>query len=93
MDRRVADCACLILCRLVMEVRSPRGAAEARGGMALQAKNIEIAGLYQVWIRRAVRDMARHASLGLDRLMLKNKRALLVDVAVEANRIPCSRRA
>ena len=53
-DRNVTDRASLILRSLVMEIRGPRGRAESRGRVALQAENIEIARLDQVRIRRSM---------------------------------------
>ena len=43
MDRDVALRACLEERRLVMERRSARRAAETRGGMALEAEQVDVA--------------------------------------------------
>ena len=60
--------------------------------MALQAEDVEVAGLEQMWIGGAMRRMARLAALWLVRLMFENEGALLVGVAREADSIPRSRR-
>ena len=61
--------------------------------MALQAKNVQVAGLDQVRVWGAVWGMTGHATLGLDRLVLDNKGALFIGVARVANRISRRRRA
>ena len=55
--------------------------------MALQAEQVDVAQFHHVGIWSAVRQMARLASIGLYRLVLENKRTLLVRVALEADRI------
>jgi len=60
--------------------------------VALQAEDIEVAGLEQMWIGGAMRRMARFAALGLVGLMFENEGSLLVDVASETDSIPRSRR-
>lgn len=60
--------------------------------MALQAEDIEVAGLEEMWIGGAMRRMARFAALWLVGLVFENEGALLVGVAREADRIPRSRR-
>ena len=91
-DRHVADGACLILRRLIMEIRCPRSVAEGGARMALQAEDIEVAGLEQVRIGRAMRRMACFAAFCLDRLVLEDEGSLLVGVAREADSIPRRRR-
>ena len=55
--------------------------------MALQANDVQIAGLNQSGIRRTVWRMAGHATLGFDRLVLKNKGSLFVRMAGVADLI------
>ena len=55
--------------------------------MALQAQQVDVAELQHVGIRSAVRQVARLASIDLDRRMLEDKRTLLINVAFEADRI------
>lgn len=60
--------------------------------MALQAEDIEVAGLEQVRIGGAVRRMTRFAAFCLDGVMFENEGPLLVGVAREADSIPRRRR-
>jgi hypothetical protein len=83
----VAQNARLEQARLVMERRSSWRSAEARRGVALQAKQIDIAQFQHVRIWPAVHQMAGLAPIDLHRLMFEYKRSLLVRVACEANRI------
>lgn len=78
---------------LVMERRCSRSLAESRRRVALEAKHIDIAELEHVRVGRSVRGVARRASLGFYRRMFKDERAVLVDVALKANRILSSRSA
>ena len=87
MNRGVTDGASLVLRRLIVKIRSSRGAAETGGGVALQAKNIKVTGLNQVRIRRAMRGVAGHTTLGFDGLVLEHEGSLFVDVASEAHGI------
>ncbi len=70
---------------MVVERRGSRRAAEARRRVALQAKQIDVAQLQHVRIWSAVGQMARLASIHLHGRVLKHKRSLLVDVALEAD--------
>ena len=87
MDLRVAQQARLKETCLVVERRRSRRRAERRSRVALQAKQVDVAELQHVRIRPAMRQVARLASIHLDRRMLEYERALLVDVALEADRI------
>lgn len=88
----MANRASLVLRRLIMEIRGPRSVAERGARVALQAEDIEVAGLEKMWIGGAVRRMTRFAAFRLDRLVLENEGSLLVGVARKANGIPrCSR--
>lgn len=61
--------------------------------MALQTKNVQVAGFDQARIGGTVWRMAGHATLCLDRLVLEHKGSLLIRMACVANRIPRCRRA
>ena len=61
--------------------------------MALQAKNVQVAGFEQTRIRRTMRRVAALTTLRLNPLVLEDKRPLFVCVACEANRVPRGRRA
>ena len=93
MNRCVAYRARLILRCLAVKVRCSRGPAERGSGVALQANDVQIAGLDQSGIGRTVWRMAGHATLGLDWLVLKNKRSLFVSVARVAHLISSGSRA
>lgn len=56
--------------------------------MAFQAEDVEIAGLEQTRIGRAMRRVARFAAFRLDHWMFENERPLLVHVACETDGIP-----
>ena len=87
MDRRMAYRACLILRSLAMKIRRSRGSAECGSGVALQADDVQVAGFDQTRIWRAMGRMAGHATLGFDRLVLKNKGSLFVRMAGVADLI------
>ena len=87
MDSRVAQGACLILLRLVMEGRNGGRALVRRKRMAVQAKQVHVRPREQPWIRRSVRGMTTHAALHLDRFMLVHERPGLVAVTFETARI------
>ena len=93
MNGCMANRARLILRCLAMKVRRSRGAAERGSGVALQADNVQVAGLNQSGIRRTVWGMAGHATLRFDRLMLKNEWPLFVSVARVAHLISSGSRA
>ena len=84
---RVTQYAGLEKARLVVERRSTRRGAERRRGVALQAKQVDVADFKHVGIGPAVRQMARLASIHLYRRMLVHEWSLLVRVTLEANRI------
>ena len=87
MNLRVTQQAGLKQACLIVKRRRPRRGAEAGGRVALQAQQIDVAELQHVGIRSAVRQVARLATIDLDRRMLEDKRALLINVAFEADRI------
>ena len=93
MDCFMAYRASLILRRLVMKIWRSRSSAEGGSRMALQAENVQVAGLDQAGIGRTMWGMAGHAAFGLYWLVLENEWSLLIDVAVEADSIPRGRRA
>lgn len=70
-----------------MERRRSRRPAEAGLGVALQAQQVHIAQLQHVRIWSAMHQVAGLASINLYRLVFEHKRALLVCVAREADRI------
>jgi hypothetical protein len=70
-----------------MERRSSRRSAKARRGVALQAKQVDVAQLQHVRIWTTVHQMAGLAAINFYRLMFEYKRSLLVRVARKANRI------
>jgi len=70
-----------------VERRSSRRSAKARRGVALQAKQVEVAQFQHVRIWPAVHHMTGLATINLYRLMFEYKRSLLVRVTREANRI------
>lgn len=59
--------------------------------MALQAQYVDVTHLEQVRIGRAMRRMAHLAALDLHNLVFKDEWALLVRVALEADRVLCGR--
>jgi hypothetical protein len=84
-DRSVAHRARLVFLRLVME-RRHRGDRGIHGeGVALQAKQVDLAALEQSRVRRAVRDVAGDAALDLHGGVLVHERSGLIRVAFEAN--------
>lgn len=78
----VAQRACLILLRLVVEGRRSWSAQVTR--MAAQAQQVHLVLHQQTLVRRSVRRMACRAALKL-RFMLVDKRPLLFRVALVAN--------
>src|SRR6266702_224763 len=60
--------------------------------MTLQAKSVDVAHIQQTRIRRAVRRVARDASLGLDYRMLVCERPRVLRVALGADRVLIGRR-
>ena len=84
MDRCVAHGARLVLSGLVMG-RS-RGPLSGKC-VALQAQQIHLAHAQETWISRPVGRVTTAAPFSLHRYMLINERALLVGVALDANRI------
>jgi len=84
-DRCVAKRACLILHCLVVE-RGNRGCAWIDSqGMALEAKKVDLAALEEAGVRRAVRRVARGATIDLYNWMLEDKWAGLLGMALKAN--------
>src|SRR6266702_2539498 len=55
--------------------------------MALQAKSVDVAHIQQTRIRRAVRRVARDASLSLDYRMLIREGSRILRVALGADRV------
>ena len=83
----VAERACLIFLRLVVEARNARSSTETGRRVALHAELIHVRVAQKVWIRGTVGRVAGRAALGLDRLVLVNERSLLVHMAIEADRV------
>ena len=83
-NHRVAHSARLISGRLV--VRRPNGPLD-RKRMALQAQKIDLADAQHPWIGRPMRSVATVAAFGFDWDMLEHEGALLIGVALVANRI------
>lgn len=75
MNLRVTDGTGLILRCLVMKRRCARRMEIHGCGMALQAQCIYVAHIQQARVRRAVRRMARGATLSLDHRMFVDERA------------------
>jgi hypothetical protein len=90
MNRAVAHGARLIFLRLVV-CRPDR--PQTRKAMALQAQQIDLAHAQETRIRRAMRSMATGAAFGFDRHVLVHERALLVGMALVANRFSTLRGA
>ena len=88
----MANRARLILRCLIMEVGCSRSRTKGGSGMALQTQNVQVTGLDKPRIWRSMGSVTCYATLGLDRQMLEDKRALLIRVACEADRIPGRRR-
>jgi hypothetical protein len=74
----------LIVCRAN---RRLGGHATQRQGMALQAKNIDLAHPQQPWIRRTVRHVTTGAALGFYGQVLIHKGTFCVGMALEADLI------
>jgi len=61
--------------------------------VALQTEHVDVAEFQQVGVRRSVRDVAGSAALNLYRRVLEYKWAMLVHVALEADRVLRGRQA
>ena len=70
-----------------MERRRPGSIAEGGSRVALQAQHVHVAEFQHVRIWRTVSHMARGAALRLYGCVLKDKWAVLVHVALKADRI------
>src|ERR1700683_837509 len=86
MDRRVTHRASLILRRLIVK-GGRAGRVGERRGVAGKAEQVHVAHFEQMYVRRAVRRMARDAAFDLHWLVLVNKWTALIFVAVIANRV------
>ena len=86
-NKGVAHGAGLVLLRLVVgrPDRRLRRRVAHRQSVALQAQQIDLADAQQARIRRAVRSVAAHATLGLHRQVLENEWSLLLGVTLEAH--------
>ena len=82
----VAEGAGLILLRLVVEARCSGRAGRRRLGMATDAQEIHLVLHQQPLIRRTMRRVANGATLDF-RLVLVDKRPLLLAVALVADRV------
>jgi hypothetical protein len=63
-----------------------------RSRVALQAERVRSCACQHAWIGGTVREVARRASLNLDRFVLEDERPTLVAMALEADRILIRRR-
>lgn len=89
----MAQRARLKLGGLVVKRRRSRSVAEGGRRVALQAKHVHVAEFEHVRVGRAVGHMAGGATLSFYRRVFENKGPVLVDVALEANRILAGGRA
>src|SRR5271156_3261511 len=87
MNLHVAGGARLKESGLVVKRRGSRRSAEARGRMALQTQDVDVANLQQMRVRRAMHSVARRASLDFHGSVLENKWPLLIGMASEANNV------
>lgn len=93
MDLVVAHGARLELRGLIVKARRSGCATQTGLGVTLQAEEVHIAEPQEVRVRGAVRRMARLASFRLHRIVLEDKGALLVHMALETHRVLRGRRA
>src|SRR6266542_994996 len=84
-DLHMTQSAGLILGRLVVERRDGRRVPVGDWRVALQTQDVDRADAQLARVHRAMRRMAAAASDLLDRYVLEDKRALLVEVALVAH--------
>ena len=87
MNLTVAKRACLEESVLIMKAGRPGSSAETRLRVALQAEQIYVAHLQHVRVWATMSNVARLASLDFHSLVLEHIGALLVGMALKADKI------